>query len=185
MPMSLRSLAHIGVSAVVLSASTTDSLFVSQSLARCELSLLTLNLATFSLHTTTRSMVCASTFLLAFICARSDTLPSVRSFAKLGSSLFAFGSPLLVRAASPGHADPPLASRSFACSRFESLGSQEESEVAALLNCESTSYAYSYEFGVPCDGSQGPLQLDSSHRLHLLQWSKGGLQRWILRDGLS
>ena len=53
-------------------------------------------------------------------------------------------------------------------SRFESLGSQEVSEVAALLNCESTSYAYSFEFGVPCDGSQGPLQLDSSHRLHLL-----------------
>ena len=40
--MSLRSLAHIGVSAVVLSTSTTDSLFVSQSLAQCELSLLTL-----------------------------------------------------------------------------------------------------------------------------------------------
>ena len=30
----------------------------------------------------------------------------------------------------------------------ESLGFQEESEVAALLN-KSTSYAYSYEFGVP------------------------------------
>ena len=40
--MSLRSLAHIGVSDVVLSVSTTDSLFVSQSLAQCELSLLTL-----------------------------------------------------------------------------------------------------------------------------------------------
>ena len=42
--------------------------------------------------TTTRSMASASTFLLAFICAQSDTLPSVRSFANLGSSLFAFGS---------------------------------------------------------------------------------------------
>ena len=59
MPMSLRSLAHISMAAVVLSASTTDSLSVSQSLARCELSLLTHNLATFSLHTISRSMVCA------------------------------------------------------------------------------------------------------------------------------
>ena len=95
LPMSSRSLAHIGVSAVVLSASTTDSLLVCQSLAHCEL----FNLAKFSLPTTTRSMACASTFLSAFICARSDTLPSVRSFAKVGSSLFAFGSPLLVRGA--------------------------------------------------------------------------------------
>ena len=47
----------------------------------------------------------------------------------------------------------------------ESLGFQEDSDVAALLNNESTSNAYSYEFGVPCDGSRGPLQLDSSHRL--------------------
>ena len=46
--------------------------------------------------TTTRSMASASTFLLAFICAQSDTLPSVRRFANLGSPLFAFGSHLLV-----------------------------------------------------------------------------------------
>ena len=46
----------------------------------------------------------------------------------------------------------------------EGLGFQEESEVAALLNCVSTSYAYSCEFGVPCDGSQGPLQLESAVR---------------------
>ena len=34
--------------------------------------------------------------LFAFICAQSDTFPSVRSFVNLGSSLFAFGSPLFV-----------------------------------------------------------------------------------------
>ena len=37
----------------------------------------------------------------------------------------------------------------------EGFGFQEESEVAALLNCKSTSYAYCCEFGVPCDCSQG------------------------------
>ena len=33
----------------------------------------------------------------------------------------------------------------------EGFGFQEESEVEALLNCESTSYPYCCEFGVPCD----------------------------------
>ena len=33
----------------------------------------------------------------AFVCAQSDTLPSVRSFSNLSSTLFAFGSPLHVR----------------------------------------------------------------------------------------
>ena len=83
--LSLRSLARVGASVAVLSASHQDSHLAFRSLARCELSLSVLNLATFSLPMTFRSMACASTFLSVFICARFDKKQFVTENCSLSS----------------------------------------------------------------------------------------------------
>ena len=77
-----RSLARIGASVAVLSASTIGSSLALRSFARCELSLSVFTLATFSLPMAVRSMACTGTSLSVFICARFGASLSVRSFAR-------------------------------------------------------------------------------------------------------